>query len=111
MAEHVKEERINEDVALAFTTDATPGTKTTILTAKKRSGFRINAPLATADIYVYYSDYVGGDEIPFYKIPAGGNSVQANYIDLAGVARSYMGEVQVSSQEPSQPLSVVEYQP
>lgn len=111
MAEHIKEEKIFDDIPLAASTSATPGTKTTVFPARSRSGFRINAPLATADIFVYYVDYVGGDSTPVYKIPAGGNSVVANYIDRSGVARSYMGEVQVSSTGVSQPLSVIEYKP
>lgn len=111
MAEHIKETEANPDVLMSFTTSATPGVKTVVLTAKSRSGFRINAPLATADVFVYYVDYPGGEDAPLHKIPAGGNSISDNYIDRSGVARGYLGEIQVSSPSASQPLSVVEYLP
>ena len=111
MAEHIKETEVFTDISMEFTTSATPGTLTTVFAARSRGGFRINAPQATSDILVYYVDYPDGETVPFYKITAGGNSVSDNYIDRAGVARSYQGEVKVSSSGASQPLSVVEYKP
>lgn len=111
MAEHIKATEVNTVISMAFTTSATPNAKTTVLEAGSRSGFRINAPLATDDIFVYYVDYPDGETTPLYKISAGGNSVSDNYIDRSGVARSYMGEVQVSSPSASQSISVVEYLP
>lgn len=111
MAEHIKETEFNPDVSMSFTTSATPDEKTIILAAGSRSGFRINTPLATDDVFIYYVDYPDGETVPLYKIPAGGTSISDNYIDRSGVARSYMGEVQVSSPSASQPVSVVEYLP
>lgn len=111
MAEHIKETEVFADIQMSFTTSATPGELTTVLAARSRGGFRINAPQAIADIFVYYIDYPGGEATPLYKIPAGGNSVSDNYIDRAGVARSYQGEVKVASAGAVQPLSIVEYKP
>lgn len=111
MAEHIKATEPFDDISMAYTTSLTPGTLTVALAARSRGGFRINAPQATADIFVYYVDYPDGETVPFYKIPAGGNSVWDNYIDRSGVARGYQGEVKVSSTAASQPLSIVEYKP
>ena len=108
-SEQVKELQIFDDVAMAFTTSATPDTKTTILAARSRGGFRINTPQATDTIYVYYVDY--DPNTPFYSIPAGSTSGWDNAVTRDGVPRGYMGEVQVSSPSASQAISVVEYLP
>lgn len=111
IGEHIKDIKVFEDVDMSFTTSATPNEKTTVFAARSRGGFRINTPEATDDIFVYYVDYPGGDTTPFHVIPAKSGAVWDNMVSRDGIARGYMGEVQVSSPAASQPISIVEYQP
>lgn len=110
-SEHIKEIKPNPDVNMAFTTSATPDTLTTLLPARARGGFRLNTPEATDTIFVYYVDYPGGDTTPFHIISPGGVATWDNMISRDGIARGYMGEVQVASPSASQKISVVEYLP